>query len=106
MGYQDGSRPARRRTRDEVLAAAAERSGQVGHASEPHSVVTMRVRHADLVAADPGSAYKRECPYPGCTGMLLVMRDQETLEILPDDYCTMHGHHVVYSDIPGDSYGL
>lgn len=58
------------------------------------------VRHADLerTSTSDDSEYKSNCPV--CkVGVLLVMRDQSTLEIIQKDYCVLCGQHVIYTDI-------
>jgi hypothetical protein len=55
------------------------------------------VEHASLERAD-GSAYRSKCP--ACKdGILLVRRNQETMEILAEDNCIACGQKFVYSDI-------
>jgi hypothetical protein len=56
------------------------------------------LKHADLERASDNSEYRSNCPV--CKiGMLLVMRDQSTLEIIQKDYCVLCGQHVIYTDL-------
>lgn len=54
------------------------------------------VYYADLTEAVVGQL-RRECPVCAC-GILLLRRDEATLEILPDDICTLCGQRVRFLD--------
>lgn len=57
----------------------------------------MRVRHADLERSGD-SAYRSKCPV--CKeGVLLVMRDPETLTLVRYDFCALCGQPFEYLDI-------
>lgn len=58
----------------------------------------IRIPHAELERADDVSVYRSVCPV--ChVGLLLVQRDQETLQLLAGDNCTLCGQPIVYTDI-------
>ncbi len=58
------------------------------------------VRHADLERADENSQFRSNCPV--CKhGVLFVMRDQQTFELLKNDRCCLCGQPFVYTDIGG-----
>jgi hypothetical protein len=55
------------------------------------------IKHSSLERADE-SPYRSNCP--ACKdGILLVRRDQKTLEILAEDNCVSCGQRFVYSDV-------
>lgn len=54
------------------------------------------VYYADLAETVEGQL-RRECPVCAL-GILLLRRDEVTLEILPDDICTMCGQRVRFPD--------
>jgi hypothetical protein len=58
----------------------------------------MHVRHADLEPfCDTDSPFKKLCP--ACLeGILLVYRDQTTMELINVDRCTHCGQTLIYSD--------
>ena len=59
---------------------------------------SIHVKHSDLTRFNHDSMYKSECPV--CeNGILLFYRDQETLELLPEDRCVSCGQRVIYDDI-------
>lgn len=64
----------------------------------------IQVRHQDLPRADDESIYRSKCP--SCNGgLLLLRRDQITLNIMVTDLCIQCGQAVEYSDIvPGLKY--
>lgn len=63
---------------------------------------TRVVYHEQLTPVSPESQYKRECPFDGCQGMLLVRRlDNETMDLSRLDRCTSAGHPVYYADMGG-----
>lgn len=56
------------------------------------------VRHASLRRFSDTSDYKSCCPV--CEdGLLMVWRDDKTLELKAEDYCVLCGQRVVYEDI-------
>ena len=58
----------------------------------------LHVKHAELLRALYDSPFKRGCP--SCDdGMLLVMRDQKTFELLAEDRCVLCGQRFIYDDI-------
>ena len=59
----------------------------------------IRVRHEKLKRVGD-SAFRSECP--AChRGVLMVRRDQETYELLKEDYCLLCGQAFVYESVPG-----
>jgi len=58
----------------------------------------LHVKHAELLRASYDSPYKRVCP--SCDdGLLLVMRDQKTFELLAEDCCVLCAQRFIYDDI-------
>lgn len=56
------------------------------------------LKHSDLERASDNSIYRSNCPV--CkVGVLLVMRDQSTLEISQIDRCVLCGQMIIYTDI-------
>jgi predicted RNA-binding Zn-ribbon protein involved in translation (DUF1610 family) len=56
------------------------------------------VKHAELVSLSYDSIYKKVCP--ACDdGMLLVTRNQKTLELSAEDRCILCGQQFIYDDI-------
>jgi hypothetical protein len=61
---------------------------------EPKQVV----KHASLTRASENSPFRSDCPQ--CKfGILLVNRNQDTFELLPEDRCLLCGQLFEYSDI-------
>lgn len=68
------------------------------HSPENVGAPTIAIAHSSLTRYNDESAYKSKCP--ACKeGVLLVMRDQKTLELRKDDRCILCAQHVIYSDI-------
>jgi hypothetical protein len=66
---------------------------------KPHNAhaPVIRVRHADLQRCSEESVFRVKCPV--CKeGILLVLRDQVTFQIINLDCCVSCGQHVVYTD--------
>ena len=55
------------------------------------------VKHSELERLCDESIYKSLCPK--CGGLLLVYRDQDTLELEELDVCVKCGQHYRYTDI-------
>lgn len=58
----------------------------------------LSVFHTNLKRFSEDSAYKSYCPFCDC-GILPMQRDQETYELLADDYCLSCGTKVTYVDL-------
>lgn len=65
----------------------------------------IQLRHSDLELYMPKqSMYRVICPI--CKkGLMLVGRDQKTLEIVPEDICILCGQHVYYTDYKEIEHG-
>jgi len=58
----------------------------------------IHITHSKLERADDESAYRSRCP--GCKdGLLLVMRDQKTMQLQAEDRCVSCGQLFIYDDI-------
>lgn len=58
----------------------------------------IKVRHSELERSGEVSAFRSKCPV--CKkGVLLVGRDQKTLQLRAEDICVHCGQRFIYTDI-------
>lgn len=67
-------------------------------AGENLNSIPLEVKHADLESSTEHSIFKKECPVCNI-GMLLVARDDTTLELLKEDRCIFCAQKFIYTDI-------
>ena len=65
---------------------------------ENYAKPPLKIKHSEIERTNSDTTYRSKCPE--CkTGALLMKRNQETLELLPDDVCVVCGRRFIYTDL-------